>query len=425
MRVIAAGDSAELASLFPSGWSAPEAVVASVAATIADVRARGDAAVADAVRRFDAAGFEPEQLRVSIPPLDGAGGLVPRDVADAMRVAAQRIARFHERQRASDLTFAEEDGSRYAVHRRPLDAIAGYVPATSPLALLMSAIPAKLAGVRRVVAMTPPQRDGVPHPAVLFACALCGVDELYAAGGAAAIAAAAYGTESLAAVEKIVGPGGVWVTEAKRQVFGRCGIDALCGPAEVLVVADDGANSEYVLGELLAQAEHAAVGRLAVVSESRALLDAVAQLVDTLDVKTLERGEAIDAALDAKCRLVHAANREEVFAVIERFAPALLCLQVRDASLYLPRIRCAGTVFVGDATPLACGDYLAGTNAVVPTAGTARFSSGLSLRDFTRTVAVVENSLERMMNDAAGIAALAEMEGLPHHAQTARMRFGG
>jgi histidinol dehydrogenase len=228
----------------------------------------------------------------------------------------------------------------------------------------------------------------------------------------------------MARVDKIVGPGGMWVTEAKRQVFGYCGIDALAGPAEVLVVADDGANSEYVAGELLAQAEHSESARLGVVSESRPLLDAVAQLLDTLGLDTLERGRSISAAIE-RCALMHAAGREEVFETIERFAPAYLCLQVRDAAAYLPHIRSAGTIFVGDLTPLACGDYVAGTIHVVPTSGTARWASSLRLEDFTRSLSVVENTAERMMNDALSVAALAELEGLPQHAQTARMRYGG
>jgi histidinol dehydrogenase len=289
----------------------------------------------------------------------------------------------------------------------------------------MGVLPAKIAGVGRTIVLTPPRRGGALHPALLFACALCEVDELYAIGGAQAIAAAAFGTETVAPVEKIVGPGGVVTTEAKRQVFGACGIDGLAGPSEVLVVADDGANSEYVAGELLAQAEHAGAARLAVVSESRPLLEAVAQLLDTLDLKTLECGRLIGDAIEREGALIHAATRDEVFAVVERFAPAYLCLQVRDASQYLPHIHRAGAIFVGDMTPLACGDYLAGTNHVVPTSGTARFSSGLSLADFTRSFSVLENSIDRMIGDAQSVAALADLEGLPQHAQTARMRHGG
>lgn len=428
MNVVSASDRTRLAHVLRTGWSAPEGVAAAVAEILAGVRDRGDAAVAEYARRFDDPGFDVANLRVPVPAYDRARELVAPDVAAAFAIAKDRIKRFHERQRQADLAYGAEDGSRYALYRRALGSVAAYVPGGArslPSSVLMCVLPAKIAGVPRTIVLTPPRRDGRLEPALLFACSLCGVDELYAVGGAQAVAAAAFGTETIAPVEKIVGPGGVWTTEAKRQVFGICGIDGLAGPSEVLVVADDGANSEFVAGELLAQAEHAGAARLAVVSESRPLLEAVAQLLDTLDVKTLDRGQVISDAIERDCFLIHAANRDEVFDVVERFAPAYLCLQVRDASAYLPRIRRAGAVFVGDMTPLASGDYLAGTNHVVPTSGTARFSSGLSLADFVRSFSVLENSVERMMNDAQPIAELAELEGLPQHAQTARMRHGG
>jgi histidinol dehydrogenase len=428
VNVIPASDIGRLGSIFSRGWSAPADVVTSVAEILARVRACGDAALVEFAKRYDEESFDLSRLRVPLPMHDHASSLVPHETAAALELARDRIARFHERQRQVDLSYAEEDGTRYGFYRRPLESVAIYAPGTSthaPVSVLMGAVPAKIAGVSRTIVLSPPRDNGRVHPAVVFACAMCGVEELYAVGGAHAIAAAAFGTESIVRVDKIVGPGGVWVTEAKRQVFGTCGIDGLAGPAEVLVVADDGANSEFVAGELLAQAEHSDAARLAVVSESRPLLDAVSQLLDTLGLDTLERGTAISAAIERGCVLMHAATRDEVFETIERFAPAYLSLQVRDAAAYLPRIRCAGTVFVGDLTPLACGDYLAGTNHVVPTAGTARWASALRLGDFTRSVSVVENTAERMMNDALSVATLAELEGLPQHAQTARMRYGG
>jgi histidinol dehydrogenase len=428
MKVISASDRAQVAAAAGAGWRVPAGVSSAVAEIVAAVRDRGDAALIEYARRFDDDAFDASKLRVEIPPLDRARELVSAEVIAALELAKERIARFHERQRQPDLSYVEEDGTRYGLHRRPLESIAAYVPggaAALPSSVLMSAVPARIAGVERVIVLTPPGRNGAVHPAVLFACSLCDVDEVYAAGGAQAIAAAAYGTESIAPVDKIVGPGSVWTTEAKRQVFGICGIDMLAGTSEVLVVADDGANSEYVAGELLAQGEHAGAGRLAVVSESRSLLDAVAQLLDTLDVKTLERGDLIADAIAQNCTLIHAASRDEVFEVVDRFAPAYLCLQVRDATAYLPRIRRAGAVFVGDLTPLACGDYVAGISHVVPSGGTAAISSPLTLADFRRSFSVVENGMERMMNDAQYVAVLAELEGLPQHAQTARMRYGG
>jgi histidinol dehydrogenase len=427
MNVIAASDRVRLAALYRGGWDPSSELIAGVGTIIADVRARGDAALVDYTRRFDDPSYDRAKLRIAIPMLAQARSLVPTEIVDALALAKQRVARFHERQRHADLTYVDEDGTRYGFRYRPLESIAAYVPGGSaalPSSVIMSVVPAKIAGVGRVIVMTPPQRNGQIHPAVLYACSLCDVDELYAVGGAQAIAAAAYGTESIAPVDKIVGPGNNWVTEAKRQVFGICAIDGLAGPSEVLVVADEGANSEFVVGELLAQAEHDPVARVAVVSESRSLLDAVSQLLDTFDVKTLPRGEIIDSVMANSCYLIHAANRKELFDVIERFAPEHLSLQVRDAEPYLAQLRRVGAVFVGDMTPVASGDYLAGTNHVLPTSGAARFSSGLSLADFVRTFTVVENSRERMLHDAPVLAAFAEFEGLPQHAQTARMRSG-
>ncbi len=214
----------------------------------------------------------------------------------------------------------------------------------------------------------------------------------------------------------------MWVTEAKRQVFGSCAIDGLAGPSEVLVVADDSANVEYVAGELLAQAEHDPMARVAIVSESRALLDACAQLLEATDLETVDRGTIVRTVLERGTYLVHARSRRQIYDVIDRFAPEHLSLQVEDPQSYLPHVRRAGAVFVGDQTPVACGDYLAGTNHVLPTSGAARFSSGLRTADFMRTFSVVENTRERMLSDANILATLAEFEGLPQHARTARMR---
>ncbi len=424
MNVVSASDRGALAAMLDAGWDPPQKVVDEVAEIIVQVRARKDSALLEYARRFDDERFELSKLRVPIPMLEAARALVPAQIGAALELAKERIARFHQRQRQPEIAYVEEDGSRYALQRRPLASIAAYVArGGAASSVLMGTVPAKIAGVDRVIVLTPPQPGGL-HAPVLFACALCGVDELYAVGGAQAIAAAAFGTESIAPVEKIVGRGGEYVTEAKRQVFGRCGVDSLAGPPEVLIVADEGANSEYVVGELLAQAERAGVTRLAVLSESRALLEAVAQLVDTLDLRRLERSELLSAAIPSHCQLIAASTRDELFEVLNRFAPAFLCLQVRDASAYLERVRSAGTVFVGDMTPLVSGEYLSGANHVAPTSGTARFSSSLSLDDFMRSFSVVENSAERMTSDAHSLAALAEFEGLPHHAQTARMRHG-
>lgn len=423
--VVRAADAAALAPLYRGGWDPPAEIVEGVRAILADVRSRGDAAIEAYTRRFDDPNADAGRLRVAIPMLERARKLVPPAVAAAIELARERVGSFHRRQLYDDIRYEESDGTVYTFARVPLSAIAAYVPGGSaplPSSVVMTTVPAKIAGVPRVVVLTPPQSDGEVHPAVLFACSLCDVDELYAVGGAQAIAAAAYGTASIAPVDKIVGPGNVWVTEAKRQVFGTCAIDGLAGPSEVLVVADEDASCEYVVGELLAQAEHDPLARVAVVSESRALLEACAQLLDTLDVATLPRGAIVAAAIAKGCWLIHAASRAETIEAIDRMAPEHLSLQVRDPENYLPHVRRAGAVFANANTPVACGDYLAGTNHVLPTSGAARFSSGLSTADFLRSYTVVANSDARMQGDAAALAAFAEFEGLAGHAQTARMR---
>lgn len=425
MRVYEASDANALAALYRGGWDPPADVTTRVRGILDDVRSRGDDALVEYARRFDDPQFDVALLPVEIPPLAQARAAIPADVAAAIELARERVERFHRRQLHDDIDYVEDDGTRYALCYRPLDAIAAYVPGgTAPLpsSVLMTAVPARVAGVRRVIVLTPPQKTGGVHPAILFACRACGVDELYAVGGAQAIAAAAYGTRTIAPVDKIVGPGNVWVTEAKRQVFGTCAIDGLAGPSEVLVVADDGATPQYVVGELLAQAEHDPLARVALVSQSRALLERCVALLDATDFRSLPRGEIVAASMASNCYVVHASSNEEVLEVIERFAPEHLSLQVRDPQAYLPHLRRVGAVFAGDLTPVACGDYLAGTNHVLPTSGAARFSSGLSTADFVRTFTVVQNSDARMHGDAAALAAFADFEGLAGHAQTARMR---
>ncbi len=428
LSVTPAADRLRLAAAHRDGWMPPIELTNSVASIVGHVKARGDGALVEFTRRFDDPDYDISKLRVPIPMQDGARALVPPEIAAALHLAKERISRFHERQRPADLSYVDEDGTRYGLRYRALDSVAVYVQgrrAANASSVLMSAIPAKIAGVSRTIVLSPPRAGTGVHPSVLYACALCEVDELYAVGGAHAIAAAAYGTESIARVDKIVGRCGPVVTEAKRQVYGVCGIDGVSGPPEVLVVADDGASSEYVAGELLAQAERDPSAYVVVLSESRSLLDAVGQLLETFDVRSLPGGQVLQQVIETGCYLLHAQTRNELFETIEALAPERLSLQVRDPEPYLARVRRVGAVLVGDMTPLAAGDFLSGTNNVLPAAGAARFASGLRLEDFLRSFSVVENSHERMVGDAQPLAALCEFEDLPHHAQTARMRSGG
>jgi histidinol dehydrogenase len=425
MTILEASDAVALAPLYASGWDPPADIVSAVSAILAEVRARGDYGVLEYTRRYDYAGADLATLHVTIPPLDEARRLVPPEIAVALELARERIARFHAAQLPSDLAVRDADGTLNALLFRPLGAVGAYVPggtAVYPSSVLMTVVPAKLAGVARVVVASPPGRDGRIGPAVLFAAALAGADELYAAGGAQAIAALAFGTQTLPAVDKIVGPGNVWVTEAKRQLFGRCGIDGLAGPSEVLVVADDSAAPDYVAGELLAQAEHDPRARVAAVSTDRALLENVAALLEGPFARELARGEIVASVLRESTYLIHARDRAEVLAVIDGFAPEHLSLQVREPWAIVREVRRAGAIFVGAQTPVAAGDYIAGSNHVLPTSGAGRFSSGLRTADFLRTMSLVENSPERMRADAAPLAALADFEGLAAHARTARMR---
>ena len=420
-----ATDSAALSGLYAGGWNPPAVIVDSVRAILDDVRHRGDDALVDYTRRWDFADASLASLRVEIPPLKDARRLIPAEIAAGLGLARDRVADFHARQLPQPIDYREQDGTRYAFLARPLAAVGAYVPGgTAPLpsSVLMTVVPAKVAGVERVVVATPPQRHGAVDPAVLYACALTGVDELYAVGGAQAIGALAYGTATITPVNKIVGPGNVYVTEAKRQVFGAVGIDGLAGPSEVLVVAESHADPELVAGEMVAQAEHDPLARVAAVSCDRALLERVAELLDGPFGRESGRNDIVARVLDERAWLVHADSDDAILDVIERFAPEHLSLMVADPYAWVPKIRRAGAIFVGDDTPVAAGDYLAGTNHTLPTSGAGRFSSGLRTADYLRTMTLVENSRERMAADAEPLAALADFEGLPAHARTARMR---
>ncbi|GAC1309693.1 MAG: histidinol dehydrogenase [Vulcanimicrobiaceae bacterium] len=425
LAVLDASDRAGLAGLYAGGWDPDPETVATVARMLLDVRRNGDDALLAYTRRFDFPAASVATLRVPVPTLAEAASFVPEPIARGLRLGRERVAAFHERQRAHDSEHRDADGTVSALLVRPLQAVGAYVPggtATLPSSVLMTVVPAKIAGVPRVVVTTPPKSDGSIDPAILYACALCEVDELYAAGGAQAVAALAYGTATIAKVDKIVGPGNVWVTEAKRQVFGMCGIDGLAGPSEVLVVADATSKPEFVAGEMIAQAEHDPLARVAAVSDDRALLERVADLLDGPFATACGRGDIVNRVLAGRAYLVHAPGRAAILEVIDRFAPEHLSIQTRDPWDLVPEINRAGALFIGDDTPVAAGDYIAGSNHVLPTSGAGRFSSGLHLADFYRTMSLVANSRARMRGDATTLAALAEFEGLPAHARTALLR---
>jgi histidinol dehydrogenase len=425
MIFVDASDRAALAPLYAGGWDPPQDIRAVVAAIVDDVRARGDDAVVDYTRRFDYPRCTPADLRVDIPSRKHARALVPERIAAGLEIARERIEEFHARQRPVDMSYHTLDGTLCQLLHRALSSVGAYVPggtASLPSSVLMTVVPAKVAGVERVVVTTPPGRDGAVNAAILYACSLCGVDELYAVGGAQAIAALAFGTATIAPVDKIVGPGNVYVTEAKRQVFGMCGIDGLAGPSEVLVVADERAEPRFVAGELIAQAEHDPLARVAAVSRDRALLEAVAALLTGDFARETGRGEIVERVLRERTYLILAHDDDGILDVIERFAPEHLSLQIAAPHELVAKVRRAGAIFIGADTPVAAGDYLAGSNHVLPTSGAARFSSGLHTADYYRTMSLIENSRGRMAGDRETLAALAQFEGLPAHARTALMR---
>ncbi len=425
MIVVEATDEHALALLFTGGWNAPRDIRDRVSAILDDVRERGDAAVVEYTRRFDYADASSATLRVDVPSRKNARGLVPEAIATGLELARERIAAYHARQIPDDIRYHENDMTQFAFLWRPLASVGAYVPggtAAYASTVLMTVVPANVAGVDRIVVASPPQHDGAMNAAILYACSLCDVDELYAIGGAQAVAALAYGTATIAAVDKIVGPGNVYVTEAKRQMFGVCGIDGLAGPSEVLVVCDERARADFVAAEILAQAEHDPLARVAAVSRDRGILDAVAALLDGDFARATGRSDIVERVLAERTWLIYATTEEQVLSVIERFAPEHLSLQVADPWALVPRVRRAGAIFVGEQTPVAAGDYIAGTNHTLPTSGAGRFSSGLRTADFYRTMSLVENSRARMQGDADVLAALADFEGLPAHARTARMR---
>jgi len=399
-------------------------VDAAVAAIIADVARRGDAALIDHTKRFDHVELPVSGLRVSRREIAGGAAAAPPETVAALRLAADRIESFHRHQLPPAIDYVDALGVRLANRWRPIAAAGLYVPggtASYPSSLLMNAIPAKVAGVERLV-MTVPAPRGVLNPLVLAAAELAGIDEVYRVGGAQAIAALAFGTATIAPVDKIVGPGNAYVAAAKRRVFGRVGIDMIAGPSEVLVVADRHNDPKWIAADLLAQAEHDAAAQAILVTDDAAFAAEVETAVEDY-LAQLPRAEIARASWRAHGAIILVADWEEAVPLIDRIAPEHLELALDDADALAERVRHAGAIFLGRHTPEAIGDYIAGPNHVLPTARSARFASGLGVLDFLK-----RNSLVRC--DAASLAALApaairlaEAEGLEAHALSLSLRL--
>ncbi len=423
LRAGAAGfEDAFAARLASREEGAPE-VDAAVREILQDVRARGDDAVTALTRRFDRVDVA-GRMRVGPDEIDAAIAAVPEDAREALALAAARIRAYHARQMPADESWTDSAGATLGWRWTPVDAAGLYVPggtASYPSSVLMNAVPAKVAGVRRLV-MCVPTPDDVLNPLVLAAARLAGVDEVYRIGGAQAVAAMAYGTASLAPVDVITGPGNAYVAAAKRQVFGHVGIDMVAGPSEVLVIADAGNDPDWIAVDLLSQAEHDPGAQAILIATdegfARAALAAVHARLDTLE----RRGIAA-ASWARHGAVILARDLDEAARLADRVAPEHLQLAVADPGPLAARIRHAGAIFLGAWTPEAAGDYATGPNHVLPTGGTARFSSGLSVLDFLKrtTLQSLTPAAMRAIGPAAEV--LARAEGLTAHALSLRLRL--
>ena len=410
------------AALVGQARETTETVDQAVSAIIADVRARGDAALFDYTARFDR--FTPASLRISDKEIEDAS--IPAELAQALDLAATRIEAFHKAQLPADLQMTDAAGLTLGMRWGALDSVGIYVPggkAAYPSSVLMNAIPARAAGVKRI-AMCVPTPDGVLNPLVLAAARRAGVSEIYRVGGAQAVAALAYGTKTIAPVDRIVGPGNAYVAEAKRQVFGRVGIDNIAGPSEVVVLADANNDPRRVAIDLLAQAEHDEAAQSILITDSAVFADAVAAAV-LAELPTLPRAAIAGASWDSHGAIILVRNWDEAVALTDRLAPEHLQIMVPDAAALFARIRHAGAAFLGAYCPEAVGDYVAGPNHVLPTGRTARFASGLSVFDFLKRTTWISADSAALERVGPAAVALAEAEGLQAHARSIAIRLQG
>jgi len=399
-------------------------VDAAVAGIIEDVARRGDAALIDYTCRFDGVDLEASGLRLTPREIAEGAAAAPPETVAALELAAERIEAFHRLQLPPPIDYVDELGVRLANRWRPIAAVGLYVPggtAVYPSSVLMNAIPAKVAGVARLV-MTVPAPGGVLNPLVLAAAKLVGIAEVYRVGGAQAVAALAYGTATIAPVDKIVGPGNSYVAAAKRRVFGRVGIDLIAGPSEILVVADRRNDPEWIAADLLSQAEHDSASQAILITNDAAFAAAVEAALDR-HLTRLPRAEIARASWQAHGAILLVADWEEAATLIDRVAPEHLELALDEADALAERVRHAGAIFLGRHTPEAVGDYIAGPNHVLPTARSARFASGLGVLDFVKRTSLVRCDEASLAALAPAAIRLAEAEGLEAHALSLSIRL--
>ncbi len=398
-------------------------VEATVAEILAAVEAQGDRALLDYTRRFDRA--ELTSLEVSRAEFQEALELVEPGFLDILRQAAANIRAYHEKQLRSGFVFTGPDGVVLGQKLTPIEKVGLYVPggtAPYPSTVLMDSIPAKIAGCKELVMVTPPTAEGKVNPAILAAAQVAGVDRVFKVGGAQAIAALTFGTESVPRVDKIVGPGNAYVAEAKKQVFGRVAIDVIAGPSEILVVADGKSSPRTVAADLLSQAEHDRLSTAVLVTDSRALAQAVAAELEK-QLAVLPRREIAAASLENNGKIIVTEDLGRALDIANEIAPEHLELCVDEPFAWLPRVKNAGSVFLGRSCPEALGDYFAGPNHTLPTGGTARFSSPLSVDDFIKKTQFTYYTPQALERAADKVAAFAEKEGLDGHARSIRARF--
>ncbi|OUR75561.1 histidinol dehydrogenase [Alphaproteobacteria bacterium 46_93_T64] len=396
-----------------------------VANILQDVRARGDLAVIEYTNKFDRLSMTSgADLRVSAEEISAAVTQCDGETLDALKIAAKRIEAYHVKQKPEDLRYEDEEGIELGYRWNAIEQVGLYVPgglATYPSSVLMNAVPAKVAGADRLV-MVVPTPDGIINPLVLAAADLCGVDEIYRIGGAQAVAALAYGTDTIVAVDKIVGPGNAYVATAKKQVFGTVGIDMIAGPSEILVVADNKNDAAWIAADLLSQAEHDPVAQSILITDDAGFAESVEDAIQ-FHLKTLDRAEIASKSWKDYGAIIILRNMNEAAALVDQIAPEHLELCVDDPETLAGEIRHAGAIFMGRYTPEAIGDYIAGPNHVLPTARTARFSSGLSTLDFMKRSSLIKLNATGLRKIGPPAIKLAQSEGLDAHALSIAVRL--
>lgn len=428
MRRLATGQAdfdAQLSQLLAFEAAQDPQVDATVAAILADVKARGNAAVLEYTKKFDGVSASTlGELEISRTELQAALARIPAVRREALEAAVARVRDYHERQRTQSWGYTDADGNELGQQITALDRAGLYVPggkAAYPSSVIMNAVPAKVAGVTEVIMVVPTPR-GEKNDLVLAAAAICGVDRVFTIGGAQAVAALAYGTATIPQVDKIVGPGNAYVAAAKRRVFGVVGIDMVAGPSEILVVADGSTDPDWVAMDLFSQAEHDELAQAILLAPDAKYLDAVAASIER-QIKGMPRRAVIEASLQGRGALIQVRDLDEACELVNRIAPEHLELSVENAQALLPKIRHAGAIFLGRYTSEALGDYCAGPNHVLPTSRTARFSSPLGVYDFQKRSSVIRVSQTGAATLGKIAVELAEGEGLTAHARSAAMRF--